>query len=184
MNSYVYPARIVPAEEGGWLIRFRDFSEGHSQAEADQDVIDIAEGCLQACIEGRLEDAMAIPEPSEPKAGEVLVTVPIETATKAALFQTVAASGTSRVALAKAVNLDEKEIRRMLDPRHSSKLPRIEQVLKALGKQLRISLVDVVKPPRAAGAGKPEARETRAIYRARQSRENSRTPVHKKKRGR
>ena len=156
MNSYVYPARIVPAEEGGWLIRFRDFSEGHSQAEADQDVIDIAEGCLQACIEGRLEDAMTIPEPSEAKAGEVLVTVPIETATKAALFQTVAASGTSRVALAKAVDLDEKEIRRMLDPRHSSKLPRIEQVLKALGKQLRISLVDVVKPPRVSEAGSPK----------------------------
>jgi hypothetical protein len=118
-------------------------------------VIDIAEGCLQACIEGRLEDALTIPEPSEAKAGEVLVTVPIETATKAALFQTVAASGTSRVALAKAVDLDEKEIRRMLDPRHSSKLPRIEQVLKALGKQLRISLVDVVKAPRAPGAGSP-----------------------------
>lgn len=166
MNSYVYPARIVPAEEGGWLIRFRDFSEGHSQAEAGQDVIEIAEGCLQACIEGRLEDEMTIPEPSEAKSGEVLVTVPIETATKAALFQAVAASGTSRVALAKAVDLDEKEIRRMLDPRHSSKLPRIEQVLKALGKQLRITVVDVVKLPRAPGAGKPEARQLRPAYRA------------------
>ena len=165
MSNYVYPARITPAEEGGWLIRFRDFPEGHSQAEVDHDVIDFAEGCLQACIEGRLEDAMAIPEPSAPKAGEVLVTVPIETATKAALFQTVAASGTSRVALAKAVNLDEKEIRRMLDPRHSSKLPRIEQVLKALGKQLRITLVDAVQAPRAPVSGKSEARQGRAAYR-------------------
>jgi hypothetical protein len=93
----------------------------------------------------------------------------------------VAAICPSRVALAKAVDLDEKEIRRMLDPRHSSKLPRIEQVLRALGKQLRITLVDVVKPPRAAGqSGKPEARQTRAIYRAKHSRRVVRTRVRKR----
>lgn len=161
MDIYAYPGRIVSAEEGGWLIRFRDFPEGISQAEDYEDVIDVAEGCLQACVEGRLEDGLRIPEPSPLKAGEVLVTVPIETATKAALLKTVAASGTSRVALAKAVDLDEKEIRRMLDPRHSSKLPRIERVLRALGKQLQISVIDVVKPPRATGRNSSAAKAPR-----------------------
>lgn len=45
----------------------------------------------------------------------------------------------------------------MLDPRHSSKLPRLERVLKALGKELRISVVDAPRPP--------EARERGAKYR-------------------
>ena len=146
MNTFVYPARIRAADEGGWLIAYRDFPEGISQAGPRQDVIDIAEGCLQACIEGRLEDGMEVPPPSAQRAGEVLVAVPLETATKAALFAAVSESGLSRVALAKAVGLDEKEIRRMLDPRHSSKLPRVARVLRALGKELQLTVADA---PRA-----------------------------------
>jgi antitoxin HicB len=159
LTAYAYPVRVSRAREGGWLVQFRDFPEGHSQAEDGEDVIDIAEGLLQACIEGRLLDSMEVTEPSAARPGEVLVSVPLETATKAALLSAVASSGTSRVALAKAVSMDEKEIRRMLDPRHSSKLPRLERVLKALGKDLTISVVDAPKPP--------EARERKAAYRVR-----------------
>lgn len=163
MSAYAYPSKIVPAEEGGWLIGFRDFPEGHSQAEDDEDVIDVAEGLLQACIEGRLLDGIDVPGPSEPRAGELLVGVPIETASKAALFKAVAASGNSRVAIAKALDMDEKEVRRMLDPRHSSKLPRVARVLKALGKELRLSVVDATKPPSSKGGS--SAGESRAAYR-------------------
>ena len=151
MNTFVYPARIRPAEEGGWLIAYRDFPEGISQAGPRQDVIDIAEGCLQACIEGRLEDGMVVPPPSAQRAGEVLVAVPLETATKAALFAAVSESGLSRVALAKAVGLDEKEIRRMLDPRHSSKLPRVARVLRALGKELQLTVADAPRAMHGSG---------------------------------
>ena len=169
MNVYAYPSKIVRAREGGWLITFRDFPEGHSQAEEAQDVIDIAEGLLQACVEVRLLDGIEVPEPSAARAGEVVVGVPLETATKAALFSAVAATGDSRLALAKALRMDEKEVRRMLDPRHSSKLPRLARVLKALGKELRVTMVDATKPPVAtrSGRGAVEARERRAAYNVR-----------------
>lgn len=48
MTAYAYPARITRAREGGWIIHFRDFPEGHSQAEDGEDVIDIAERVLKA----------------------------------------------------------------------------------------------------------------------------------------
>jgi len=171
MNTYAYPSKIVRAREGGWLITFRDFPEGHSQAEDGQDVIDIAEGLLQACVEGRLLDGIEVPEPSATRAGEIVVGVPLETATKAALFSAVAATGNSRLALAKALRMDEKEIRRMLDPRHPSKLPRLARVLKALGKELRITLVDATKPPGSirSARGAAEARERRATYKVRRT---------------
>ncbi len=169
MNSYVYAARIRSAEEGGWLIAFRDFPEGLSQAESDVDTIEAAEGCLQACIEGRLEDGLPIPAPSVPQRGEILVAVPLETATKAALFVAVAESGLSRLALAKAVGLDEKEIRRMLDPRHSSKLPRIARVLRALGKELQLTVAETPRSPdaesRKSGRGPQRAMQKRKRYR-------------------
>ena len=100
-----------------------------------------------------------MPEPSQARSCEVVIGVPLETATKAALFAAVAATGDSRIAIARALRMDEKEIRRMLDPRHSSKLPRVARVLKALGKELRVTMVDVSKPP--------QAREPRAGYKAR-----------------
>jgi len=64
LTAYAYPARIARAREGGWLIQFRDFPEGHSQAEDGEDIIDIAGGLLQACIEARLLDSMEVDEPS------------------------------------------------------------------------------------------------------------------------
>ena len=169
MSAFAYPARVSPAEEGGWLIAFRDFSEGHTQADGGEDAIDLAEGCLQACIEGRLLDGVAIPEPSAPRPGEVMVAVPIETATKAALFTAVAESGKSRLALATELGMDEKEVRRMLDPRHASKLPRIERVLRALGKELRLAVVDAAKLPERVQTAR-KAGERRSKYRARKRR--------------
>jgi antitoxin HicB len=43
--------------------------------------------------------------------------------------------------LAKKLNCDEKEVRRLLDPHYNSKLPRIEQALLVLGKRLQIEVV-------------------------------------------
>lgn len=169
MSTYAYPSKISRAREGGWLIAFRDFPEGHSQAEGGEDLIDVAEGLLQACIEARLLDGLEVPEPSGARPGELVIGVPIETAAKAALLKAVAATGHSQLAIAKALQIDEKEVRRMLDPRHSSKLPRVARVLKALGKELRITLVDATQPPRSVRdeRGDAEVRETRAHYKAR-----------------
>ena len=145
MHTYVYPARITRAPEGGWNIRFRDLPDAISQADAGEDAIEVAQGCLQAAVEGRLLYHDEIPEPTAARPGEVLVAVPVETATKAALLTTVAASGMSRVAIAKAVGLDEKEIRRMLDPRHASKIPRVAKVLRALGKEMQLTVVEATR---------------------------------------
>lgn len=46
----------------------------------------------------------------------------------------------TNVQLAKQLGVDEKEVRRMLDPHYGSKLPRIGQAIKLLGKRLVIGL--------------------------------------------
>lgn len=47
----------------------------------------------------------------------------------------------TNISLAKKLNCDEKEIRRLLDPHYNSKLPRIEQALHMLGKRLRLEVI-------------------------------------------
>lgn len=49
----------------------------------------------------------------------------------------------SKVELARQLGVDEKEVRRMLDPHYGSKLPRIAQAVSLLGQRLVIGLEPV-----------------------------------------
>ena len=65
------------------------------------------------------------------RAGEQLIAVSPDMATKA--FR---ASGLSRLALARRLGVNEKVVRRMLDPRHHTAANRIHKALRALGQEL------------------------------------------------
>ena len=49
-------------------------------------------------------------------------------------------AGITKVQLAKRLGIDEKEVRRLLDPHYGSKLPRIAQAISTLGRRLVIGL--------------------------------------------
>jgi antitoxin HicB len=61
-------------------------------------------------------------------------------AAKAALYLAMGEAGMTNVQLARKLGCDEKEVRRMLDPRHPTKLPRIEEALDVFGKRLVVSV--------------------------------------------
>jgi antitoxin HicB len=63
-------------------------------------------------------------------------------AAKASLYLAMHSSETSNVKLAKLMGCDEKEVRRMLSPRHQTKIARIQEALRLLGKRLLVSLDD------------------------------------------
>jgi antitoxin HicB len=58
------------------------------------------------------------------------------------LYLALKETGISKSELAARLECDEKEVRRLLDPRHPSKLPRIQKALAVLGKGLSIRLID------------------------------------------
>ena len=58
------------------------------------------------------------------------------TAAKAALALALRESRLSRVTLAQRLGVDEKAVRRMLDPRHRTAVHRIEAALRMLGQEL------------------------------------------------
>ncbi|HEX5460654.1 MAG TPA: hypothetical protein VFX20_11845 [Steroidobacteraceae bacterium] len=49
-------------------------------------------------------------------------------------------AGISNSELARRMQLDEKEARRILDPHHPTRLPRIEAALAVLGRHVELSL--------------------------------------------
>ena len=135
---FTYPARLRSDSTGELIVSFRDLPEcltsGADQAEALAEAAD----ALEEAIAGRIDDAERIPVPSARRSGEHHVAVPAGTAAKAALALALRESGLSRVALAKRLGVDEKAVRRMLDPRHTTAVGRVETALRALGRELVI----------------------------------------------
>jgi antitoxin HicB len=96
--------------------------------------------CLEEALAGRIRRGDAIPAPSRPHGGCRMVPVPAPMAAKAALHLALREAGLTRSDLAARLGCDEKEVRRLLDPRHPSKLPRLEQALAQLGKRLIVEM--------------------------------------------
>ncbi|HXS20720.1 MAG TPA: hypothetical protein VN735_05775 [Steroidobacteraceae bacterium] len=61
-------------------------------------------------------------------------------AREAAVYLAVREAGISNSELARRMQLDEKEARRILDPHHPSQLPKIEAAPAVLGRHVELSL--------------------------------------------
>lgn len=165
--TFAYPVRFERAQEGGWLISSRDLPEVVTQAEEDENPFDVAEGALQAAFEYRILKKEELPRPSKARNDEELIDLPVETAAKAALHMVVLAEGSTKAEIAKRLCIDEKEARRLMDPQHSTKVPRVAEALAAYGTRFRISIVPATgaaSPAKVLAAGKSaKKREVRRV---------------------
>jgi antitoxin HicB len=141
MQSFVYPATLTAdEEEGGFAVKFIDLPEAITQGDDVEGALGEASDCLEEAIATRIVMGLPIPRPSRTAKGQHPVTLPAQTASKAALYVALREAKISKMELARRLNCDEKEVRRLLDPRHPSKLPRIEAALAAVGQKLIVAL--------------------------------------------
>ncbi len=133
---FVYPARLRPDCTGELVVSFRDLPECLTSGSNEAEALAEAADALEEAIAGRINRADCIPVPSQRCAGEYPVAVPPETAAKAALALALHRTGVTPAALAARLGIEEKSVRRMLDPRHRSSANRIHQALHALGHDL------------------------------------------------
>lgn len=63
-----------------------------------------------------------------------------DVAAKLALLEAFAAAGIGKSEFGRRMGKDEKEVRRILDPKHPTKLPAMVEALRALGKRIVISI--------------------------------------------
>lgn len=141
MRQFTYAVKLTPDKpDGGYVVTCRDLPEAITQGDSVEDALAEAADALEEAIAGRIDDGREIPEPSAKKRGERSVSVPPSMALKAAVYLAVRDAGISNSELARRLHLDEKEARRILDPHHPTKLPRIEAALAALGRHVRMEL--------------------------------------------
>src|SRR5580658_3209642 len=125
MRTFVYPARFEGGDRPGVLVvSFRDIPEAITQGKGEEDALWQAADCLEEAIAGRIADGREIPKASRAARGERLIPVPAPMAAKVALYLALAEAGMTKAQLARKLDCDEKEVRRLLDPKHPTKLPR------------------------------------------------------------
>ncbi len=133
--KFVYPARLLNNADDEVIVSFRDLPWCHTSGADQVEALAEAEDALEEAIAGCINHNEAIPSPSEPLPGEFLVPLPAEMAAKAALTLVFRASGLTRVALAKRLGVDDKVVRRMLNPRHRTPVNRLNDALRVFGSQ-------------------------------------------------
>ena len=143
MKRFQYPVLLTPAEEGGYVVTCRDLPPLITQGEDEQDALMQAADAMDEVFAAYMIEGIEFPAPSEARRRERLVAPPAETQAKAALFVAMREAGISKLQLAKQLGVDEKEVRRLLDPHYGSKLPRIAQAIGLLGQRLVIGLEPV-----------------------------------------
>ena len=144
MQSFIYPATLTAdKEDGDFVVTFVDLPEAiTTQEENVEDALSEAADCLDEAIANRIASDLPIPDSSQAKKGEYAILLPVQLSAKAALYLAIRDAKITKVELARRMNCDEKEVRRLLNPKHPSKLPRIEQALATLGKQLVVGLYE------------------------------------------
>ena len=91
-------------------------------------------------VTDRIDDNLDIPEPSDTLENEYLVPVPMQTALKAAVTLAMSESQMNQVQLANALKVNEKEVRRIFDSHHGTKLGILARTLNILGKKAVLSV--------------------------------------------
>ena len=140
MDRFEYPVVLTMAQEGGFVVTCRDLPQLITQGVDQADALAQAADAMDEVFATYMQNNISFPTPSEIEAGEYCVAPPAQTMAKAALYTAMSKADITKVQLAKKMGIDEKEVRRLLDPHYASKLPRIAQAIGTLGKRLVIGL--------------------------------------------
>ena len=139
----IYPAVFMPEADGkGLHVRFPDLPEALTGGTDLEDTREQAADCLAEALAGRIKRGDEIPRPRKPKRGQHSISVPLYLAPKLALYLAMRDSGMRNTELAKRLGVSETVVRRMLDPKHTTRPERIQAALTELGKRIVITFED------------------------------------------
>jgi antitoxin HicB len=143
MKAYAYRAMFEPGDRrGNVVVTFPDVPEAVTQGRGEFDARVMAEEALGLVLLAYLERGMRLPKPRAKGRKLVEIVVAPDVAAKLAVLEAFKAAGIAKTELARRIGKDEKEVRRILDPRHPTKLPVLTAALRALGKRLVVGVME------------------------------------------
>jgi antitoxin HicB len=144
-----YPATFTPAEEGGFVVTFRDIPEAMTQGDTEEEARFMALDVLVFALEDYFDNKRPIPAPSKPEENDRLVALPTSVAAKVLLLNEMLRQRVTSAELARRMKTRPQYINRLTTLSHPTKIDTIAAALTALGRDLDIR---VAKPPRELAA--------------------------------
>lgn len=135
-----YPAQFTPAEEGGFVVTFRDLPEAITQGDDKTEAREMAADVLLSTMDFYFDDKRPVPLPSKPQKGEELVELPAAVYAKVLLLNEMLAQGISNVELARRLGTRPQEVQRIINLHHNTKIDTISAALHELGKRLTLGV--------------------------------------------
>jgi antitoxin HicB len=132
MSTYRYSCTITRDEDGFYLVKFPDFPGAATDGKTPEEALVEAEDCLAEAVAGYLLRRQRVPEPACCN-GDAFIALDPLLAVKAALNNAMLDAGLSRTELAARLGVDEKIVRRLLDPKHQSHIRAVLHAAALLG---------------------------------------------------
>ena len=139
-DTYNYPAEVERDEDGRYVVSFPDFGWGATDGATREEALLEAKDLLRELMATTIREGETLPEPSRASKKRPLVVPPVQIALKAALYEAWRQAGISQRGLARDLDVAESEVRRMLDPDHSTKAATIDRALRRLGKRVTVTV--------------------------------------------
>ena len=104
------------------------------------EALERVQGALVLMLSAMMEDREPIPLPSKPKRGQRVVALPPLVAAKISIYQAMQERSITQVEFARRLGCDDRQVRRLLDLGHQSRLDQLEEALHVLGKRLILDI--------------------------------------------
>ena len=137
-----YPVRLRPDTNDTILVSFPDFPEAHTFGDDRTEALARAADLLEDVLADYIDTRRNIPAPSKARRQDRLVTLPVLTEAKVGLYREMRASGIRKAELARRLGRHMRQVDRLLDLNHASRLDQIESAFAALDKRIVIEIQD------------------------------------------
>ncbi len=129
---YCYPVDLVPDDNDTVIASVPDLPGCHTFGDTEADALHHAVDAVRTMISGLMNERRGIPAPS-PAEGRPVVRLPLLDGLKVRLYAEMRQQGVTQVDLARRLSKTQKEVWRLLDVSHASRMDQMEAAFAALG---------------------------------------------------
>ena len=121
-----------------FLVTFPDIPEAITQGRTLTEARKAARDVLESALDLYCEDSRTVPSPSRIKAGQDFIELPASLTAKVLLLNEMVRQKVRPAELARRLQTTPQEVNRLTNLHHTSKIDRVAEAMKALGKTLEI----------------------------------------------
>lgn len=141
-----YQALFEPAEEGGFVVTFPDVEPAITQGDDEADALFMAADVLSLALMDYVDRGVPLPKPKAHRGARYrTVRLPALISAKAELYSAFLKAGIGKAELARRLRIPRTNVDRLFDFQHQSRLDQIEAALAALGKELSLNVVPLMR---------------------------------------